>query len=87
MDTITNPGGYREFLSDSIFLDFDYKTGEIFQEKYWFDKSYLNLATPFDSDRLFIVQYKYQFSNNNNNLRLDLQAHALFRTFIYKRIN
>jgi len=87
MDSITNPGGYQEFLSDSTLIYY-LNTGEIFQEKYWFDKSYLCFGTPFDSGRqLFIVQYKYQFSNNNNKLRVDIQAPTTIRTSTYKRIN
>jgi len=87
MDSIKNPLGYQEYLPDSILLEYIYETKTTYYKKYWLDESLLYRATPMDDGSLFVLRYKYQFSNNNNKLKLNIQATTTFRTSTYKRIN
>jgi len=86
MEPVSNPGGYKEFLPDSILREYDYETGEYFYKKYKIDTLLYEYITREDGFQLTIT-YKYQFLNNNK-LRLEHKdIAAIFNTFIFKRIN
>jgi hypothetical protein len=87
MDPVSNPLEYIEYLPDSVLRVYEYKTKKWDYEKYWINDTllYENIAT-IDTFQL-IICYRYQFSDKNYKLRLDIEAFAIFKTAIYKRIN
>jgi hypothetical protein len=88
MEPITNPGGYKEFLPDSILREYDYETDEYYYKKYWIDTLLYECITREDGVQLVSPRYNYQFFDDNNKLRLDYKdIAAIFNTFIFKRIN
>ncbi|OFY61466.1 MAG: hypothetical protein A2Y71_06410 [Bacteroidetes bacterium RBG_13_42_15] len=81
------PIGYREFLSDSVLIEYSYQTQEFKYKKYWIDsllyECFLleNLSTC-----TLVRRYSFEFFDNNKKLRLDyVDIAALFNTFILKR--
>jgi hypothetical protein len=85
MDPITEPNGYKEYLTDSILLEYEYKTGNIFVKKYWVD-SLLHVSVSNGGSPQLLFEYKYEFYDNK--LRLDVtNFYMLYSSSIYKRIN
>lgn len=75
--------GYKEYLLDSILREFDYKTQTYtFIKKYWID-TLLHEGTYYNG-RFVETTYTYKFYEDK--LRLDLNAFAIYNTFIFKRI-
>lgn len=87
MYPIVDPLAYEEYLPDSILREYEYSTKKSYYKKYWIDATLLNISITREDGLQLITSYKYQFSDKNNRLRLDIQAHAIFNTAIYKRIN
>ena len=87
MDHISEPSGYREYLPDSIMVEYNYESGDSFYTKYSIDTLlYEYVSIPNGSP--LILKYKYQFLDNNNKLRTDVfEDPSMFSTLIFKRIN
>tara|TARA_R110002096_G_scaffold434606_1_gene656858 strand:+ start:421 stop:828 length:408 start_codon:yes stop_codon:yes gene_type:complete len=83
------PAGYTEFLSESSYRDFDYITEKFNDGDYTLNDSlliyYYYAINQHDIDTVS-VRYYYRFKNSKT-LILDIDASAIFRTFIYKKIN
>jgi hypothetical protein len=83
---IPEASGYVEYLPDSVKISYDYETDSYTYSKYSID-TILIVYTVFPNGFLMIDQYYYQFLNDNNEVRLDFKdRHAIFNTFIYKRL-
>ena len=87
MDIISEPSGYREYLPDSILVEYNYESGKSFSMKYSIDTLlYEYVSIPNGSP--LILKYKYQFLDNTNKLRTDVfEDPSMFSTLIFKRIN
>ncbi len=87
-DQNRTPWGYYEFLPDSIYMLYNYQSDDYyFQEKYWLNDSLLFIGEFRKPDgELIFSSYKYTFLNSNK-LKLELQAFALYRTSIYKKVD
>jgi hypothetical protein len=83
MEPIFEPTGYKEYLSDSILREYEYKTGNFFLKKYWID-SLLHEGSLRSDGLLITSTYNYQLEDDI--LRLDINAFAIFKTSIFKRI-
>jgi hypothetical protein len=84
MEPVTEPTGYKEYLSDSILQEYEYKTGNIYIKKYWID-SLLHVGIDREDGFQLVFEYKYEFFDNK--LRLDVTNFMmLYNTSIYKRI-
>ncbi len=79
--------GYTEYCQDSVIRFFDYKSNQfISSSTYWLNDSIVFIGEKREDGVNLITEYKYEFLNNNQNIRFDIQAFAIFNTFIYKRI-
>lgn len=82
---ITNPSGYREFLADSVLLEYDYATKTTYKRKYWID-SLLHMGS-FRQDG-FLLKFDYKYTFHKDELELNLVNYsAIFSVSKYKRIN
>mgnify|MGYP000881577431 FL=1 len=87
LEPIIYPGGYQEYLPDSLLREYNYETGRYYYKKYKID-TLLYEYIPRGDGFYLTLQYKYQFFDNNNKLRLDFKdIAAIYNTFIFKRIN
>ncbi|MDI9877381.1 hypothetical protein [Flectobacillus rivi] len=78
------PSGYRQFLSDSVLIEYDYATKKSFVKKYWID-SLLHIGTQRQDGFWLIFDYKYQFYDDN--LRLETNNFStIFNVSISKKI-
>lgn len=78
--------GYVEYLPDSVQIVYDYETESYTYFKYSIDTLLTEYAVRPDG-LVMKEQYYYQFLNDYNELRLDFKdIHAIFNTFIYKRL-
>ena len=81
------PIGYREFLSDSTLIEYNYKSQEYKHKKYWIDSLLNECIYDQDEHRYFNTgRFKYEFFHKNNKMRLDLKGMPIIKTFIFKRI-
>jgi hypothetical protein len=87
MDTIPESTIYREYMPDSIMIEYNTESGKSYSQKYSIDSLLYEYASIPNGPPL-IFKYKYQFLDNNNKLRLDVfEDPAMFSTLIFKRIN
>lgn len=82
---ITRPSGYREFLPDSVLLEYDYGTKTTYKRKYWIDT--LLHTGSFRADGVLIT-FDFDLQFNKDTMRLERRnILAIFSVSKYKRIN
>lgn len=82
---IKNPSGYREYLPDSVVLEYDYASKTTYKRKYWID-TLLHLGS-FRQDG-FLLKFDYQYRFQKDTLELNLVNYsAIFHVSKHKRTN
>lgn len=75
--TSNKPGGYMEFLRDSVSRFHDYNTGRVTEDKYYWEDSLLYIGS---------LSHRVQFPSKYL-MRLDIHnANAIFYVSIHRRI-
>jgi hypothetical protein len=88
MEVVPDPGGYIEYLPDSIKIEHSIDSPESFQKNFWID-SLLNERVYFQEQHRWVNtgRYRYEFFDKNKKMRLDfVLGIAELSTSIYKRI-
>jgi hypothetical protein len=84
-EPVEEPSGYKEYLPDSVLLEYDYVTGEIgFVKKYWID-SLLHEGIYREDGFLLTFEYRYLFYDDKLKLEYS-NLIAMYNTFVYKKI-
>jgi|WetSurMetagenome_2_1015567.scaffolds.fasta_scaffold570139_1 hypothetical protein len=86
--TVDQPGGYDEYLHDSVKIEYSYYPPESTQKNYWID-SLLHERIFFPEEMRYVNTgvFKFDFFDKNQRMRLDYaRGISEFSTFIYKRI-
>ncbi|MBC8151646.1 MAG: hypothetical protein H7Z72_01915 [Bacteroidetes bacterium] len=82
---VKDPSGYREFLADSVLLEYDYASKTTYRRKYWID-SLLHLGSLRQDGFLLRFDYKYRFHKDELELTL-VNFSAINHVSKHKRIN
>ena len=85
MHPIENPPAYRNFLEDSILIEYEYATKKTTTRKYWVD-SLLHIGTQRQDGFWITFDYKYWFYDDKMRWEV-VNANAIFYDSIHKRIN
>ena len=82
---ITSPSGYRQFMADSMLIEYDYATKTARTKKYWMDAQ-LHIGTLRPDGYLLKSDYSYKFYADTLELSVE-NATAIFAVSKHKRIN
>jgi len=77
---IKNPSGYREFLPDSVLLEYDYATKTTYKRKYWID-SLLHFGSLREDGVWLTFDFECQFKGDT----MSLERKNIFATFYISR--
>lgn len=88
METVEDPGGYDEYLPDSIKIEHSFTPPDDYMKNYWID-SLLHERVYFEAQHKwkYTGRYKYEFFDKNSKMRLEfVLGIAEYSTSIYERI-